>query len=52
MKRDLPDGFTTPDEQLEPRPRSLLARRSFWVGGAVSLVIWGVLGVVAYLLLG
>ena len=42
MKRDLPRQV---EEQLdEDERRGLLASRAFWIGGALSLAVWVVLG--------
>ncbi|WP_167772645.1 hypothetical protein [Ramlibacter henchirensis] len=42
MKRDLPDQVVRPEKRHEPS-RSMLASRSFWIGGLLSLVVWALL---------
>jgi len=41
MKRALP--FSVEEEAVEERPRSMLASRTFWIGGVLSLAVWGLL---------
>jgi hypothetical protein len=41
MKRDLP--FSLEEETDEAPPRSMLASRTVWIGGALSLAVWGLL---------
>ena len=41
MKRDLP--FSVQEELVEETPRSMLASRTVWIGGVLSLAFWGVL---------
>ena len=46
MKRDLP--FSVEEEVEEEPPRSMLASRTVWIGGVLSLAVWGL--VAAWLL--
>ena len=41
MKRDLP--FSVEEEVVEETPRSMLASRTVWIGGVLSLAAWGLL---------
>lgn len=41
MKRDLP--FSLEEEAVEETPRSMLASPTVWIGGVLSLAVWGLL---------
>ena len=41
MKRDLP--FTLEEEVVEETPRSMLASRTVWIGGVLSVAVWSLL---------
>ncbi len=41
MKRDLP--FSVEEEIVEETPRSMLASRTVWIGGVLSLAVWSLL---------
>jgi hypothetical protein len=41
MKRDLP--FSVEEEDVEETPRSMLASPTVWIGGVLSLAVWGLL---------
>lgn len=43
MKRDLPLPLQLEEETEEQAPRSMLASRAVWIGGALSLAAWAVL---------
>ncbi|WP_156385514.1 hypothetical protein [Ramlibacter sp. Leaf400] len=43
MKRDLPLPLQLEEEGEEHAPRSMLASRTVWIGGALSLAAWAVL---------
>jgi len=41
MKRDLP--FSVEEEAVEETPRSMLASRTVWIGGVLSVAVWSLL---------
>lgn len=43
MKRDLP--FSLEEDVVEETPRSMLASRTVWLGGVLSVAVWSLLAV-------